>query len=279
MPHDPRPGALSYLLAERFHRLAWAEWGDPHGPSVLCVHGLTRSGRDFDPLAQALAQDGFRVLCPDLPGRGGSEWLKPEQYTPASYLLALSHLLATLDGPVRWVGTSLGGICGMLAAATPGHALDRLVLNDIGPLIPAHGLRRIAAYLAAIPESFADLAEAETLVRSAPYGALTDAQWAHMAATFVRPGPAGRLSVHYDPAIAAPLTGAEPTDQDLWPIWAKIDIPRLVVRGADSDLLLPETLARMQSDGAAAHLVPDAGHAPALMDPPTIEAIRRFLAT
>ena len=274
-----RLGETRYLLRDRFRTLAWVEWGSPAAPPVVCVHGLTRTGRDFDPLAMALAAD-FRVIAPDLPGRGRSEWLHgPQDYTVPSYLQALSHLLAVIDVPVGWVGTSLGGICGMALAAYPGTPVARLVLNDIGPSIPPTALSRIGAYMTSAPQRFDDLAALRTHLRRihAPFGPLTDAQWAHLAEHSARPLPEGGLALHYDPAIAAAMAAAESADPNLWPLWDAIALPRLVIRGAESDTLDRETFARMAAGGAQTLVVPDAGHAPALMDPASIAAIRAFL--
>jgi pimeloyl-ACP methyl ester carboxylesterase len=185
---------------------------------VLCVHGLTRNGRDFDALAQALAARGRRVLCPDLPGRGASDWLEdPVLYVPPSYAAALAHLLARLDQPVDWVGTSLGGICAMLVGAAPGHPIRRLVLNDIGATIPQAALARIRDYMGATPPRFGTLAEVEAhLARvHAPFGPGTD--WAHLARHSARALPEGGFALHYDPAIAAPILATEPVDADLSP--------------------------------------------------------------
>ena len=274
---EPRLGETRYLLAGAYRRMAHAAWGDPAAPVVLCVHGLTRTGRDFDPLAQALSAT-HHVICPDLPGRGGSDWLPdPALYAPASYVQALSHLLAAIGRPVAWVGTSLGGICGVMVAATPGHPVARLVLNDIGPHIPAVALRRIRDYIGAAP-AFDDLPALERHLRAvhAPFGRLTDAQWAHLAATSARRLPDGRWALHYDPAIAAPILAAEPADADLSASWSAVRVPVLAIRGESSDLLMPETLAQMAHDGAATLTVPDAGHAPALMDTTTIGEVVRF---
>ena len=275
---SPRACELRYLLNGAFHRLAWMEWGDAAAPPVICVHGLTRNGRDFDRLAEALS-DAFRVICPDLPGRGRSGWLPdPALYQPATYVLALSHLLAVIDRPVGWVGTSLGGICGMLVAAAEGQPIEKLVLNDIGPFIPAAALARIGGYIAA-PDPFDDLAAVECYLRRvhAPFGALTDADWGHLARHSARPLPDGRLALHYDPAIASPLLETEPQDQSFWPLWERVRIPVLVLRGESSDLLEPATLARMEQSGARSLAVAGAGHAPGLMDAPTIAMVRGFL--
>ena len=149
---QPRPGSIRYLLGGRFYRLAFEAWGDPEAPPVICVHGLTRNGRDFDALAEALA-NSYRVICPDLPGRGHSDWLDdPMLYQAQHYVTALAHLLAWAERDVAWIGTSLGGICGMVIAATDGAPVTRLVLNDVGPFIPAASLARIRDYMVASSE-------------------------------------------------------------------------------------------------------------------------------
>jgi pimeloyl-ACP methyl ester carboxylesterase len=269
---------VNYSIGETRFRLRGTEWGDPAAPVVICVHGLTRNGRDFDVLAAALA-DRFRVLCPDLPGRGGSDWLPgPEFYVMPSYVAALGAVLRQAGGAAAWVGTSLGGLCG-LALAAGGAGLTRLLLNDIGPFIPAAALARIADYMARAPAAFADPAALEAALRvaHAPFGPLSDAQWADMARHSARPLPDGRVALHYDPAITVQVLATPPADVDLWPLWGRVSIPRLVLRGAASDLLAPETFARMLAEGARGHVVAGAGHAPALMDAPTIAVARRFL--
>ena len=144
-----REASIPYLLAGRFHKMAFDAWGDPEAPAVVCVHGLTRNGRDFDALAAALS-DRFHVICPDLPGRGNSDRLPdPMLYQAQHYVTALAHLLARIAKDVAWIGTSLGGICGMVIAAADGSPINRLVLNDIGPFIPADALRRIRDYMVA----------------------------------------------------------------------------------------------------------------------------------
>ncbi len=278
-----RSGSLAYLLGPAFHRLAYVEFGNPAAPAVVCVHGLTRNGRDFDTLAEALA-DRFHVICPDLPGRGRSDWLPAAAlYQPASYVVALAHLLAALNKPVAWVGTSLGGICGMMVAAAAGTPVTRLVLNDIGPHITAAALTRIRDYMVNAPERFASLAalQAHLRVIHAPFGKLTDAEWAgltrHSYRQVLDTTGAGAFALHYDPKIVEPIRDSVPLDVDLWPIWGAIRVPVLALRGESSDLLTEATLARMQEDGATPLTVAGAGHAPALLDAPTIEAIKTFL--
>ncbi len=274
-----RRGSCSYLLAGRFHRLAWVEWGPEDGAPVLCVHGLTRNGRDFDALAMALAAQGRRVLCPDLPGRGASDWLPDAAlYQPPSYVVALAHLLARLEGPVDWVGTSLGGICGMLVAAGPGNPIRRLVLNDVGARIPAAALQRIGAYLGAAPPLFPDLAAVEAYLARvhAPFGPGTD--FAHLARHSVRDVPGG-LALHYDPAIAAPFTAAPPGDADLSAVWALGSAPTLIIRGAESDLLTDaDARAMAAKPGARLLEIAGAGHAPSLMSDAQVQAVQGFLA-
>ncbi|MBK1660955.1 alpha/beta fold hydrolase [Paracraurococcus ruber] len=275
-----RRNRLRFMLPHGFFTLAWTEWGPEDGAPVLCVHGLTRNGRDFDALAAALAGTGRRVLCPDLPGRGGSDFLPdPALYVPPTYVAALSHLLARLDGPVDWVGTSLGGICGMAVAATPGNPIRRLVLNDIGAHVPKDSVARIGDYLGQATE-FADLPALEAHLRRvhAPFGALTDAEWHHLAETSARAAPGGGVALHYDPAIALPFRGAPAQDMDLSPLWERVTAPVLLLRGADSDLLLPETARAMAArPGVRLVEIPGCGHAPALMEAGQIGLVAAFL--
>jgi pimeloyl-ACP methyl ester carboxylesterase len=275
-----RQGAVRWLSPVGFFTMHWWEWGPSDGAPVICVHGLTRTGRDFDVLAAALAARGRRVLCPDLPGRGASDWLPDGMlYKPPTYIAALSHLLARIEGPVDWVGTSLGGICGMGIAAMPGHPIRRMVLNDIGSFVPRAAIARIRDYLTP-PPIFPDLAALEAYLRRvhASFGALSDDAWRHLAETSSRPAEGG-LTLHYDPAIGAPIRAEEPQALDLRALWAKVTVPVLLLRGAESDILPPETAAEM---ARAPHVrlaeVPGAGHAPALMDPAQVALVADFLA-
>ncbi len=278
---EPRLETVRYLAPSGFRRLALWDWGDPVNPeAVVCVHGLTRTGRDFDPLARTLSRR-FRVVCPDMPGRGQSDWLAgPEEYAYPVYLQALACLLARLGvREVRWVGTSMGGLLGMMLAAEPGTPLCRLVLNDIGPLVPAAALERIAGYAGADPR-FADLAEAESYLRRvhAPFGLLADDEWAELARHSVRVLPEGGYALHYDPAIGKTLGTGPWEDVDLWEVWERVTCPVLVLRGRESDVLPPPVAERM-SGGAGVDLVefPGVGHAPALRAGDQIEAVVRWL--
>lgn len=279
-----RAGTVNYLLGTQFYKMGFVEFGNPAAPAVMCVHGLTRNGRDFDALAEFLS-DRFHVICPDLPGRGKSDWLADGlAYQPPVYVVALAHLLAQLNKPVAWVGTSLGGICGMMIAAAQNNPINKLVLNDIGPHIPAEALSRIREYMMSAPERFTSLADLNTHLRQihAPFGKLSDEQWVHLARFSARhvtdPTGAGQIiALHYDPKIIDPMRVATPLDVDMWPIWEIIKVPRLVIRGAQSDLLLPQTYDRMIDEGAEGYVVEDAGHAPALMDRESQARIKAFL--
>ena len=280
MPMSNR--ALLVGAPHGFYRMSYTEWAGPTGaPTVICVHGLTRNGRDFDVLAEALSSD-FHVVCPDVLGRGKSDWLEhSEDYDFPVYVAALAQLIARLAVPeVLWVGTSMGGLIGMLTAALPRAPIQRLVVNDIGPLLAKEGIARIATYVGKDP-SFADLAALEAYQRevAASFGPLTDAQWRHLATHAARTKPDGSLGLAYDPSIGEPFKQAAPVDVDLWPQWDRIACPTLVVRGANSDLLRrPDALAMTQR-GPRASLVefPGIGHAPALMAPDQIAAVRGFL--
>jgi pimeloyl-ACP methyl ester carboxylesterase len=266
--------------------MAYREWGAPDAARVvICVHGLTRNGRDFDTLAAALAEAGCRVVCPDVVGRGDSGWLAdPAGYGLPQYLADMTVLLARLEvEAVDWVGTSMGGLIGMMMAAQPGHPLRHLVLNDVGPFLPKAALERIAGYVGHDPR-FADLAAAEAYVRDvhAGFGALADHQWRHLAETNVVAAEGeeeGALRLRYDPGIGAGFRARPAEDLDLWAAWDRIAVPSLVLRGADSGLLLPETAAEMSRRGPRAELVEIAGcgHAPALMDPGQIALVRDWL--
>ncbi len=272
-----------------FHRMAYVEWGDPANPRVLvCVHGLTRCGRDFDTLAQVLA-DKYRVVCPDVVGRGMSDWLRdPQHYTVPQYAQDMTALLARLDvETVDWLGTSMGGMIGMALAAQPHSSLGpirRLILNDIGPVLAASALKRIGEYLAT-PPTFASLDEAERHIRTvaAPFGQLSDAQWRHLTENVVKSDSDGRLILRYDPGIAAPFAAVaaagEGRDIELWPLYDAIRCPTLVIRGEHSDLLSRATVAAMTARGprAASAEIPGVGHAPMFMHDAQIGVVRDFL--
>jgi pimeloyl-ACP methyl ester carboxylesterase len=264
-----------------FHRVAYTEWGDPAASRViLCCHGLTRNGRDFDALAAALSQHA-RVICPDIVGRGVSDWLRdPVYYGYPQYCADMDALIARLDvEQLDWVGTSMGGLIGMTLAAQAGTPIRKLVVNDVGPFIPKAALLRIADYVG-LDNRFSSLVAIETHLRKvlAPFGPLTDAQWRHLVDHGHRQRPDGTFGLAYDPAIAGNVKNAV-QDWDLWAIWDRIKCPTLVLRGAESDLLLQATAQEMTQRGPKAHLVTwdGMGHAPALMDPQQIALLQTWL--
>ena len=273
---------LSCLGLHGFHRLHYYEWGDPaNSKVVICVHGLTRNGRDFDDIARALSSD-YRVLCPDVAGRGKSEWLThKEDYAYPVYCADMAALIARSGAQtVDWIGTSMGGLIGMLLAAQPNSPIRKLVMNDVGPFIPKASLERLSTYVGK-PVSYDSFEAFEQYIRvvSASFGPLTDTQWRHLTETTARRLDNGRWGTNYDPAIALPFTRPI-ADVVLWPFWDQVRCPTLLLRGRESDLLLSETACEMTTRGPKAKLVEFAGigHAPMLMAQSQIAIVREFLA-
>jgi pimeloyl-ACP methyl ester carboxylesterase len=269
-----------------FHSMAYTEWGDPLNRKVLvCVHGLTRCGRDFDDLARAMS-DQYRVICPDVVGRGRSDWLTDKLlYGIPQYASDIVTLLARLDADtVHWLGTSMGGLIGMALAALGETPISRLVLNDVGPLLTAVSLARIGEYVGIAPR-FANIDQAEQFIRlvGAPFGRLSDPQWRHLTVHVVRTAADGKIEFVYDPGIAEPfrrdVAASGGKDVELWSIYDAIGCPTLLLRGADSDLLTKDTAQAMTGRGPRARLVEitAVGHAPMLMDEAQIAAVREFL--
>jgi len=265
------------------HRISYLEWGDPENERVLiCAHGLTRCARDFDALAAAMS-DRYRVACPDVAGRGDSEWLAdPMLYQLAQYLSDAVTLIARLDVEgVHWLGTSMGGLIGMALAAQHGTPVQKLVVNDAGPVISKASLERIATYVGMTP-SFPNIEAADKYVRavSATFGPHTDAQWRFLTEVVVRKNADGSLRMHYDPKLAEPFRALMPEkDLELWPLWDAIRCPTLVLRGAQSDLLTRDTCDAMGKRGPKAKIVeiPGVGHAPTLLHENQIRIVREFL--
>lgn len=280
-----------------FHRIAYTEWGRQENPhTVICMHGLTRNGRDFDTLAGRL-QTRCRVLCPDAPGRGSSDWLpQAEQYNFTQYTADASALIARASAPspdsvrgtpvvekaawtLDWVGTSMGGLIGLMLAAMPKSPIRKLILNDVGPEVPASALNRLGKYVGNAP-SFKTLHDFEVYLRQihAPFGPLTDAQWRHLAEHSHRLEN-GTYRNHYDPTIGQAFAQPVSEDVTLWALWEQVSIPVLVLRGAESDLLTRETVDRMQAEKPDLEVAEfdQVGHAPALMDEKQIGVIETFL--
>jgi pimeloyl-ACP methyl ester carboxylesterase len=262
--------------------LGYVDWGDPGAArTVVCVHGLTRNARDFDVLAQALAERGARVLAIDMVGRGRSSRLTdPSGYTVGNYAIHVARFLALLGlGRVDWVGTSMGGLIGMIVAAGEQTPIARLVLNDVGPFVPKSALADIRAYLG-LDLAFASFDALERHLRAihAGFGPLADDQWRHLARHSAREAD-GVWRLSYDPLIRVPYAETAAEDIELWETWDKIACPTLVLRGADSPILSAATAERMRASGPNAELASFAGigHAPSLMVGDQIETVVRWL--
>jgi pimeloyl-ACP methyl ester carboxylesterase len=281
------------------HRMAYWRWGDPLAAKVvLCVHGLTRQGRDFDRLARALVErsaEPLRVVCPDVAGRGQSEWLPtgslyqiPQYASDMLALLGQLHAAAPI-AQLDWVGTSMGGLIGMVVSGQPGLPLPapvrRLVLNDVGPAINWAAVQKMQQY-AGRYGCYADLAEAATAMRalSLGFGPVPDDVWLDLSSHMVRDLPEGGVTLHYDPAIGEPVRALTPElsqagEAVLWAVYDQIQVQVLVIRGQDSDLFLPDTAQAMSERGPRARVVEWAGigHAPTLTAPDQIEVLAEFL--
>lgn len=265
------------------HRMAYLEWGERDNPRVLvCVHGLTRNARDFDRLARALATH-YRVICPDVVGRGQSSHLRdPAHYGLPQYVADMVTLIARLNvDTVHWVGTSMGGLIGMLLAAQESSPIHKLVLNDVGPTINGEALLRIGNYVGVNPD-WVTIEEAEAYVRSinAGFGELSDASWRELTESSIRQRSDGRWAFRYDTRLAEPFKAAfTGQDVDLWPIYERITCPTLAVRGEVSDLLLSDAWRKMALCGPRAQLaeIPGTGHAPMFQSDEQIAIIRDFL--
>ena len=282
------------------HRMAWWEWGNPLGGHVIvCAHGLSRQGRDFDVLAQALVAHGgadVRVVCPDVVGRGQSDWLKdPMGYQIPHYAADMLALLAQLKpGRLDWIGTSMGGLIGMVICGQPDLPLpvpvNRLLLNDVGPVIQWEALVRIGQYLGNAPRfvSLEQAAQAMWAI-STSFGPHTPAQWLELSKHMVKPvddaGDAqGGVALHYDPAIAVPFRtitqeSAAQAEAATWALYDNIRAQTLLVRGAQSDVLSPQTALAMTRRGPKARLVEIAGvgHAPTFIVPDQVAIACQFI--
>ena len=273
-------GSVRCLNATGFHNMVYHEWGSCDNARVLvCVHGLARNSRDFDELALALSRD-YRVICPDIVGRGESDWLPEGQtYAIPQYLNDMTTLLARLNvDTVDWLGTSMGGIIGICLAALPNSPIKHLVLNDVGALVPAAALQRISEYLG--DKRFNSLADVEQYMRTTyqSFNKLTDEQWHHLVKFGAKQQSNGEYRLHYDPAIAEATKNSSSEDVNLWPFWSAITVPQLLIWGEESDVLPAETVRAMQAnDKLELFSVPDIGHVPSLMERSHIEKIQMWL--
>ena len=280
-PH--RRSNVAVLMDGVLKHMAVHEWGNEKNPRVvLCVHGLSRNGRDFDVVADALSKD-FRVLCPDIPGRGQSDWLaSAEQYSIPNYVRFINAMLTEFGvQSYDWIGTSMGGLIGMVMAATPGSAMKRFVINDIGPVLEIEAIRRIASYVGLAP-NFATYPELYAAARMAitTFGPLTEEQYQHMVSTSCWQRADGRWEFNMDSKVGdAFRAGLAAPTADMWPLWNAVKQPTLILRGVNSDLLSAATLTKMVEThpNSIALTIAETGHAPMIFDAPTVSAVCEFL--
>lgn len=285
---QPRLNHVQCLRPAQLIKMAYWEWGDPANPRVLlCLHGLTRQGRDFDTLARSLCER-YRIICPDMPGRGYSDWLTdPSGYQVPAYVADVVTLLARVNADrLHVVGTSMGGLIAMLLAALPQSPIERLVLNDVGPELPLAALNRIGAFVGGPPHWDDELAAFNYLrLVSATFGPHTDEQWAALSRPMLRPDGAG-FKLHYDPRIAEVFRGVTPesaaaNDALLWHTYDAVRCPTLVLRGAESDLLTLKTAQAMTQRGPRAQMyeLSGVGHAPTLVQDDQVAVLQSFLTS
>jgi pimeloyl-ACP methyl ester carboxylesterase len=290
---EPRLKSVQCSSPAGLHRMAYKEWGDPANPRVLvCVHGVTRVADDFDALARAMS-DRYRVVCPDVAGRGRSERLRdPALYTVPQYVADMVTLIARVtandeDAGVHWVGTSMGGLIGMALASLEGSPIRRLVLNDIGPVLDPAAMARIGEYIGQ-DLRFTSFEEGARFVRevSSSFGPHSDDEWRKLASDVLVQEPGGAWVRHYDLGLAKPFAAITPerAEQDQAMLWAAFDAircPTLLIRGELSDLLSRATAEEMTRRGPKPQLaeIPGVGHAPTLMHAHQIAIVRDFLVT
>ena len=284
--NTPQLKSVQCLSPAGLHYMAYREWGDPHNPKVLvCVHGLTRVSNDFDALARSLC-DTYRVVCPDVVGRGRSDWLKnPNFYTVPQYVADMVTLLARLNAEtVDWFGTSMGGLIGMGLASLPDSPVRKLLLNDVGAVLNTTALTRIGEYVGR-PVRFATFDEAMQYVIaiSITFGQHSDEEWRKFAEDVLRQDKEGQWILHYDPDLSVPFkaTTPESAQRDAAVLQATYDALRcetLLVRGAESDLLSRDVAHDMTQRGPKAKLVEllGVGHAPTFVHDDQIAIAREF---
>lgn len=278
------------LDSQGFHTIVYSDWGNEGDDIILCVHGLTGNGHDFDEIAPTLVEDGYRVIAPDLPGRGRSDFLKnPLDYNYTQYWADLTalmvHLGVTHPRSIDWLGVSLGGLLGIYLAALPGTPIRRMILNDVGPEVPQPALDFIYKVIAQeyTFDTVQELEQRMRATRGLTWGPVTDAQWKHMAEHNARPLPDGRITYGYDPQIARIFESEPIGPRDLWTFWNAITAPVLTIRGANSILLTLDIVAQMSREKPGApmdfHEFEGCGHVPSLMAPDQIEVVKQWLNT
>ena len=270
------------LGPDGFHRIAYRAWGDPGNDKVvICVHGLSRNARDFDSLAAALESD-YRILALDMPGRGASDWLADKQaYGLPLYLrVAAAAIARSGAATVDWIGTSMGGIIGMHLAAAVNTPIAKLVINDIGPQVPAEGRRANQAAFGDDPR-FATMAEAEAYIREtrAAFGPMSGQSWRRLTEASMRARDDGGYALDYDPGLAVVAKREPIAAIEMWPVWDRIRCPTLTIWGTESKLLVRTNVEQMKVRGPKSQIleVPGVGHAPPI-EGALVAEIRAFLA-
>lgn len=271
------------LNPDGFHNLNYYTWSKPKKKceTLMCVHGLTRNGRDFDYFARGVIDD-YQVVCPDVVGRGESDWLiNAQAYNYDQYTKDIVTLIGRIGvDTLKWVGTSMGGVIGMMLASLPNSPIKKLVLNDIGPYIAAKQSERVQSYVGVLPQ-FPNLKQARSYIERiySTFGNLTDDQWQHLTEHSFYKNPEGMYKRKYDPGIALGLKDRTVSDINLWPNWANIRCPVMLIWGENSDYVSSEMVDKMRKIKPDTEVVfmPGVGHAPALMDAPTINKIKDFL--
>lgn len=290
------------LSPEGYHQVAFTEWGEQRADEVpvICAHGMTRNGRDFDVLARHLSEQGRHVFCPDIVGRGNSGWLKNKQnYSFEQYAADMTDLIARTGAKqVDWVGTSMGGLIGMIMASYPGSPIRRLIINDIGPQIPIKAIHRLAKSASTKVERFDSIeaAKASYKIGYASFGNLRDDQWERITVSSIREESPGHYISKIDPGISyVPSKGRfllnllrHPYktlqgilfDIDLWYVWQTVNSPVYLIHGHASDLLTTTIIDKMRVKRPDMQVldVPDAGHAPILEDQAQLDTITRWLS-
>lgn len=286
-PDEARMASVQCLSPEGLHNMAYKEWGAPDNPQVLiCVHGLTRVSDDFDTIARELSSH-YRVICPDVVGRGRSGWFsQPQNYQIPQYVSDMVTLIAALRAPqVSYLGTSMGGLIGLVLAALRNSPIKKLIINDVGPALNAEALLRISKYVGE-PLRFATFEGGATYIRSISqtFGKHTEPEWHKFCSDVLRQDLDGMWIRHYDLNLGIPMQGTTPEQAEagqrlLWATYDAITCPTLLLRGENSDLLRKETALEMTQRGPKARLVEfaDVGHAPTLVHADQIAPVKNFL--
>ncbi len=278
---EPISNFFDFTQQNKVYQIHYLDWGKAELPVVICAHGLTRNSRDFDYLARSIS-DQYRVVAIDFPGRGLSDWLEDKNsYAMPTYLEVVQSLLRELNiQSFNWLGTSMGGLIGIILAAQNSGQLKRLIINDVGPEIPTEAIGRINDYLSMAAE-FDTKGDFESHIREiyAPFGSLTAEQWQHLANYSHRINSEGKLVSNYDPAIALAFKQTANVKADIWNFWQAITCPVYLLYGENSDILNPAIIAKMKrlQLKLKAKAIKNVGHAPALMDEEQIQLIHNWL--